>query len=102
MLLYAPNSLPNASSLFTRVIILARKGCSYIEDLSFYCYLISSTPPDSEARKRDVANVMKVLAGKWWKDQYENEYDTLVKLKIKNFKNETQVIKIFKKMKEKG
>ena len=49
-----------------------------------------------------MANVMKVLAGKWWKDQYENEYDTLVKLKIKNFKNETQVIKIFKKMKEKG
>ena len=101
MLLYAPNSLSNASSCLTRVIILARKEVPYIEDLSFYCYLLSSTPPDSEERKRDVANVMRVMAGKWWRDQYEDEYDTLVKLKIHHFKNQTQVKNILKKVSQK-
>lgn len=44
---------------------------------------------------------MRVMAGKWWEDQYEDEYDTLVKLKIHHFKNQTQVKNILKKVSKK-
>jgi len=49
-----------------------------------------------------VNNVMRVVGGKWWKDQNEKEYKRLLNVTVTSYKTEVEIQKILKDVAQKS